>query len=415
MAAILQSAFGLFVLIAICHLFSANRQAIQFPLILKSLLLQFGLALLLLKVPATQHVFVTLNLGISALVQATEAGTSFVFGFLGGGPAPYDEVNPENSFVLAFRVLPLIMVVSVLSGLLLYWRILPLIMRGITGVLKRVLGIGGSVGLAISANAFLGMVESPMLIRPYLAKMGRGEIFAVMTAGMATIAGTMLALEASIIADVVPNAVGHLISASLITLPAVVYISHLLEPHVGKVSGDDTDIEIDGSSTVDVIARSTQSGLQVFLSVIAMLIVIVALVHLSNSTLGLLPDVFGEPITVQRVLGYVMAPFAWLLGIPFGEALQAGQLLGVKTVLTEVIAYIQLGDLPAGVLSERSTIIVAYALCGFANFISLGIMITGLAVIAPTRREEILSLGMKSMVAGTIATATTACIVGTLL
>jgi CNT family concentrative nucleoside transporter len=330
----LQSALGLAVLIGACWFFSENRQALSRSLVAKSLLVQIAVALLLLKIPATQHVFTVLNRAIEALMQATGAGTSFVFGFLGGGPIPYSETIPDGSFVLAFRVLPLIIVVSVLSGLLLYWRILPLIMRGITVVLQRTLGIGGAVGLGIAANAFLGMVESPLLIRPYLSKLGRGELFAVMTAGMATIAGTMLALEAAVIGDVVPNAVGHLLSASLISLPAVVYISHLLVPNTGAITTGKARIERDGISVVDVVAKTTQTGLQVFLSVVAMLIVVVALVNLVNMILGVLPNFFGAPVSVERLLGYAMAPLVWLIGIPWSEALQAGQLMGVKTVLT---------------------------------------------------------------------------------
>jgi CNT family concentrative nucleoside transporter len=408
----LQSALGLAVLIAACWFFSENRQALSRSLVVKSLLVQIAVALLLLKIPATQHVFTVLNRAIEALMRATGAGTSFVFGFLGGGPIPYSETIPDGSFVLAFRVLPLIIVVSVLSGLLLYWRILPLIMRGITVVLQRTLGIGGAVGLGIAANAFLGMVESPLLIRPYLSKLGRGELFAVMTAGMATIAGTMLALEAAVIGDVVPNAVGHLLSASLISLPAVVYISHLLVPNTGAITTGKARIERDGISVVDVVAKTTQTGLQVFLSVVAMLIVVVALVNLVNMILGLLPNFFGAPVSVERLLGYAMAPLVWLIGIPWSEALQAGQLMGVKTVLTELIAYIQLGQLPADALSPRSAVIMTYALCGFASFMSVGIMVTGLVVMVPERREEIVSLGVKSLVAGTLVTSTTACIVG---
>ncbi len=408
----MQSALGLAVLIGACWFFSENRQALSRSLVAKSLLVQIAVALLLLKIPATQHVFTVLNRAIEALMQATGAGTSFVFGFLGGGPIPYSETIPDGSFVLAFRVLPLIIVVSVLSGLLLYWRILPLIMRGITVVLQRTLGIGGAVGLGIAANAFLGMVESPLLIRPYLSKLGRGELFAVMTAGMATIAGTMLALEAAVIGDVVPNAVGHLLSASLISLPAVVYISHLLVPNTGAITTGKARIERDGISVVDVVAKTTQTGLQVFLSVVAMLIVVVALVNLVNMILGVLPNFFGAPVSVERLLGYAMAPLVWLIGIPWSEALQAGQLMGVKTVLTELIAYIQLGQLPADALSPRSAVIMTYALCGFASFMSVGIMVTGLVVMVPERREEIVSLGIKSLVAGTLVTSTTACIVG---
>lgn len=381
---------------------------------MKGLVAQLVIALLLLKIPASQYLFSAINSAVLALTKSTEAGTSFVFGFLGGGQLPYVETVGGGSFVLAFRVLPLIMVVSVLSGLLSYWRILPLIISGMTRLLQRALGIGGAVGMAISANAFLGMVESPLLIRPYIARLGRGELFAVMTAGMATIAGTMLALEAAVIADSIPNAAGHLLSASLITLPAVVYISHLLVPNTGEVTGGDSRIVADGNSVVDVLARNTQTGLQIFLNVIAMLIVVVALVHLANSILALLPDFYGAPISMERMLGYLFAPFVWLLGIPWSEAVQAGQLMGIKVVLTEFMAYIEFGSLPADALNARSDVIMTYALCGFANFISLGIMITGLAVMAPERRDEITALAMKSLIAGTIATSTTACLIGIL-
>jgi CNT family concentrative nucleoside transporter len=383
-------------------------------IVLKGLAAQLLIALLLLKIPASQYLFSAMNSAVLALTKSTEVGTTFVFGFLGGGALPYEETIAGGSFVLAFRVLPLILVVSVLSGLLLYWRILPLIISAITGLLRRALGIGGAVGMAISANVFLGMVESPLLIRPYIAKLGRGELFAVMTAGMATIAGTMLALESAVIGDAIPNAAGHLLSASLITLPAVVYISHLLVPNVGEVTGGDSRIEADGNSVVDVLARNTQTGLQIFLNVVAMLIVVVALVHLANSIFALLPDFYGAPISMERMLGYVLAPFVWLLGIPWSEAVQAGQLMGIKIVLTELMAYIEFASLPADALNARSDVIMTYALCGFANFISLGIMITGLVVMAPERREEIVSLAMKSLVAGTIATSTTACLIGIL-
>jgi CNT family concentrative nucleoside transporter len=410
----LQSAIGLAVLIGLCWFFSSDRLTVKPMIVVKGLAAQLLIALLLLKVPASQYLFSAINSAVLALTNSTEAGTSFVFGFLGGGALPYEETIVGGSFVLAFRVLPLILVVSVLSGLLLYWRILPLIISGMTRLLQRALGIGGAVGMAISANAFLGMVESPLLIRPYIAKLGRGELFAVMTAGMATIAGTMLALETAVIADVIPNAAGHLLSASLITLPAVVYISHLLVPNTGEVTGGDTAIKADGNSVVDVLARNTQTGLQIFLNVIAMLVVVVALVHLANSILALLPDFYGAPISLERGLGYLLAPFVWLLGIPWSEAVQAGQLMGMKVVLTEFIAYIEFGSLPVDALNARSDVIMTYALCGFANFISLGIMITGLVVMAPERREEIVSLAMKSLIAGTIATSTTACLIGIL-
>jgi len=411
----LQSVLGLAVIVFSCALFSTNRAAISPWLVCKSLVLQFLLALLLIKLPASQHLFWFLNKGMQVLQEATLAGTSFIFGFIGGGQPPY-EVTVENaSMVLAFQTLPMIIVISVLSGLLIYWRILPLILRLMSLLLERTLQVGGALGLAIVSNAFLGMVESPLLIKPYLSRLSSSEFLAVMIAGMATIAGSMMAIEAAVISHVVPNAVGHLLSASLITLPGVVYVSHLLMPNTGAVTSHDSAIDRGGNSTMDVLANSTQVGLQLVLNIVAMIIVIVALVHLLNAFLGLLPDIANRPLSMERLLGYALAPATWLMGIPWSEALKTGELLGTKTVLTEFIAYVHLGQLPVDELSVRSRTIITYALCGFANFISLGIMVTGLITMVPERREEVLRFGFKSLVAGSLATFTSACMVAVLL
>ncbi len=412
---IAQSVVGLCALIALCWAFSENRHDVRFMVVAKSLALQFVLALILLKLPASQQVFVVLNDGISELVAATREGTTFIFGYLGGGPLPFDETTPGASFVLAFQAMPLVIVVSVLSAMLMYWKVLPLIMRGFSFVLEKTLEIGGALGLGISANAFLGMVESPLLIKPYLSKLNRGELFAVMCAGMATIAGTMLALEAAVISSVVPDAIGHLISCSIITLPGVVYISHLLVPDNSEVTSGDQEIDRGADNIMDAIATGTTNGLQLFLNIIAMIIVIVALVYLVNAILGLFPPVGGEDITLERILGVLLAPLTMMMGIPWHEALVTGQLMGTKAVLTEFVAYVRFGQMPVEALTERTRIIMTYALCGFANFVSLGIMITGLVTMIPERRVEIMEMGFKSIVAGTIATCTTATIVGIIL
>jgi len=411
----LQALLGLAVIVFSCALFSSNRTAISPFLVLKSLVLQFLLALMLIKLPASQQLFWFLNEGMQVLQAATLAGTSFIFGFIGGGPLPYAETIEHGSLVLAFQTLPMIIVISVISGLLIYWRILPMILRLMSLLLEKTLRIGGAAGLAIVANAFLGMVKSPLLIKPYLSRLSSSEFFAVMIAGMATIAGSMMAIEAAVISHVLPNAVGHLLSASLITLPGVVYVSHLLMPNTGTVTSHDSAIDRGGNSVMDVVANSTQVGLQMVLNIVAMIIVIVALVYLLNAFLGLLPDVASRPLSMERLLGYALAPVSWLMGIPWSEALKTGELLGTKTVLTEFIAYVHLGALPVDELSLRSRTIVTYALCGFANFISLGIMVTGLITMVPERRDEILHFGFKSLAAGSLATFTSACVVGVLL
>jgi CNT family concentrative nucleoside transporter len=395
--------------------FSADRKAISPSLVIRSLVLQLVLALLLLKMPGSQHLFWFLNEGIAVLQSATHAGTSFIFGYIGGATPPYTVTNETASLVLAFQTLPMVIVISVLSGLLIYWGILPFILRLMSGLLEKTLKIGGAPGFAIAANAFLGMVEAPLLIRPYLARLSSPELFSVMVAGMATIAGSMMAIEAAVIGNVVPNAVGHLLSASLITLPGVIYISHLMMPNTGGETQREGSVDRGGKSVMDVIANSTQVGLQMVMNIIAMIIVVVALVYLLNAALGLLPDMAGRPVSMERLLGYALAPLSWLLGIPWSEALLAGELLGTKTVLTEFLAYVRLGELPVDALSLRSRTIMTYALCGFANFISLGIMVTGLITIIPERRDEVLRFGMKSLVAGSLATFTSACIAGLLI
>lgn len=412
---IAQSLIGLTLLLGLCYLFSERRQEVHYPIVLKSLALQIVFALILLKLPGSKVVFVALNDAISVLQAATREGTTFIFGYLGGGELPFEESVAGASFILAFQAMPLVIVISVLSAIFMYWKILPLVMKGFSLILEKTLEIGGALGLGISANAFLGMVESPLLIRPYLAKMNRGELFAVMCAGMATIAGTMLALEAAVISSVVPDAIGHLIACSLITLPAVVYVSHLLVPDRGPVTTGDDGIDRGADNIMDAIATGTANGLALFLNIIAMIIVIVALVYLVNSVLGIFPEVAGGPITLERVLGVVMAPLTMMMGIPWQEAFITGQLMGTKVVLTEFIAYVRFGQIPVEELTERTRIIMTYALCGFANFVSLGIMITGLVTMVPERRNEIMELGFKSIIAGTIATCTTATIVGIII
>ena len=410
-----QSVVGLLTLIGLCYLFSENRREVHFPVVIKSLLLQLLLAVILLKLPASQNLFVVLNEGIAVLQAATREGTTFIFGYLGGGQLPFDETIPGGGFILAFQAMPLVIVISVISAILMYWKVLPLIMRGFSLILEKTLEIGGALGLGISANAFLGMIESPLLIKPYLSKLNHGEMFAVMTAGMATIAGTMLALEAAVISSIVPDAIGHLISCSLITLPGVVYIAHLLVPDRSRVTSGDGAIDQGAENLMDAISTGTTNGLQLFLNIIAMIIVIVALVYLVNATLGMFPDIYGEAITLERILGVLMAPLTMMMGIPWNEAFITGQLMGTKVVLTEFVAYVRFGQLPVEELTERTRIIMTYALCGFANFVSLGIMITGLVTMVPERKVEIMGMGFKSILAGTIATCTTATLVGIII
>jgi concentrative nucleoside transporter, CNT family len=317
--------------------------------------------------------------------------------------------------------LPIVLVMSVLTTLLFYWRILPPVVRGMAWVLERTLGIGGAVGLSTAANVFLGMVEAPLFIRPYLARLTRSEMFLVMTGGMAGIAGTVLVLYATLLAPLIPDAAGHFVIASVLGAPAAILVSLIMVPETsdiktGGAAGDPRladDPDLHAASTMDAIVKGTTAGLELLLNIVAMLIVLVALVHLGNSILGLLPEVSGA-ITLQRLLGYCMAPVCWLMGLPWPQAIPAGSLMGTKTVLNELIAYVDFSRLSADTLDPRSRLIMLYAMCGFANFGSLGIMVAGLGTMAPDRRAEINSLGLKSIVSGTLTTCLMGAMVGVL-
>ncbi|MBI4273958.1 MAG: nucleoside:proton symporter [Rhizobiales bacterium] len=409
----LQSALGVIALMAFAWAISENRRLVSWQRVGASLVLTLILALLLLKIPQLSFVFAFVARAVDAIASATRAGTAFVFGYLGGAPLPFEPKFPGGEFVLAFQALPIVLVMSVLTTLLFHWRILPPIVRGFSYVLERTLSVGGAVGLSPAANIFVGMVEAPLFIRPYLAMLSRGELFIVMTGGMAGIAGTVFVLYATILKPVVPDVAGHLLIASVLGAPAAILFGELMVPE-GKrrTKGALRDPEPVAASTMDAIVKGTAVGLELLLNIIAMLIVLVALVHLTNALLSVLPDIAGAPVTLQRLLGTVMAPVTWLMGVPWDQAITAGSLMGIKTILNEFIAYVELSKLPPDALSERSRLIMVYAMCGFANFGSLGIMIAGLSVMAPARRDEIVSLGLKSIVSGTLCTCLLGAIVG---
>ena len=410
----LQSAFGILVFLVLVWLFSEDRTRIPWRTLLTGVVLQFVLAGMLLWLPPFKLLFLGLNELLLSLEQATRDGTSFVFGYLGGDTPPFDETGEGSSFILAFRALPLVLLISALSALLFYWEILPFIVRGLSRLLQRVMGIGGALALGAATNIFVGMVEAPLLVRPYLQEMTRSELFALMVTGMATIAGTVMVLYASILNTVIPDAMGHILVASLISAPAAIVIAQVLVPPAERATAGELVPPQPATGTMDAVTRGTLQGVELVINITAMLIVMVALVSLVNMLLGLLPGVDSAPLTLQRLLGWLLAPVAWLMGIPWEQALSGGALLGTKVILNELFAYLDLAALPAGELDARSQLIMTYALCGFANFGSLGIMIGGLATMVPERRTEIIQLGMKSIAAGTLATCMTGAVMGVL-
>jgi CNT family concentrative nucleoside transporter len=412
----LQSAFGIVALLAIAWAFGENRGAVSLKQAAIGLVVTLVTALILIKLPFVAHAFGVINDAVGAIAAASRAGTSFVFGYVGGAPLPFDLKAPGADFILAFQALPIVLVMSVLTTLLFYWRVLPPIVRGMAWLLERTLGVGGAVGLSTAANIFLGMVEAPLFVRPYLTQMTRSELFLVMTGGMAGIAGTVLVLYATLLAPLIPDAAAHFVIASVLGAPAAILISLIMVPETKeqRTGGalDDPNMQVSG--TMDAIVKGTSAGIELLLNIIAMLIVLVALVYLVNSIIGLLPEIGGAKISLQRMLGYVMAPVCWLMGLPWSQAVTAGSLMGTKTVLNELIAYVDLSKLPPDALDSRSKLIMLYAMCGFANFASLGIMIGGLGTMAPARRDEINALGVKSIVSGTLTTCLMGAIVGVL-
>jgi len=412
----MQVLIGLPLLLFIAWGFSENRRIVNWRIVLIGLVLQFCFALLLLKVPFFQSVFIRLNSVVLALDQATMAGTSMVFGYLGGADLPFKESYPGASFILAFRSLPIVLVISALSSLLFFWKILPFIVKLFSRGLQKTMGIGGAVGVSAAANVFVGMVEAPLLIKPYLSKMSRAELFMVMVCGMSTIAGTVLVLYASILSKAIPDALGHILTASIISAPAALLVASLMVPHTEATQTEGEVSEVNSANGVmDAITRGTSDGLTLLLNIVAMLIVLVALVGLVNILFGFLPAVAGDDLTLQRCFGWLLSPIAWLMGIPWSEAQVAGSLLGTKVALNEFVAYLDLARIPIDALSEKSRLILMYALCGFANFGSLGIMIGGMGSMVPERRSEIVSLGMKSILAGLIATCMTGAVVGLII
>ncbi len=409
---ILQPIFGILVLIGLAWAISEKRRRVDYRDILIGLALQFSVLLILLKIPPVRQLFGYLNKAVMLLEASTRAGTTFVFGYLGGGPLPFAENSPGASFVFGLQALPIVLVVSALSSLLFFWGILPALVRGFSWLLEKTMRIGGAVGLGAAANVFLGMVEAPLFVRPYLREMTRSELFVTMSCGMAGIAGTVMVLYASLLRTVMPDALGHILAVSIITIPGAIMIARIMIPETEPVTAGRLTPPQEAKSSMDAITIGTVEGVSLLINIVAMLIVLIALVYMVNGILGLLPSFGGAPVTLQRLLGYIMAPVVWLIGIPWSEAMTAGSLMGTKTVLNELIAYIDFAKLPPEALSPRSRLIMVYALCGFANLGSLGIMIGGMGCMAPERRREIVGLGFKSILSGTLATLMAGAIVG---
>lgn len=406
----MQSLLGIFLIIAVCYAFSAERSAITWRPVVAGILVQLLLVLLLLKVTFIAEALLSLNIIVETLEAATQQGAVFLFGYLGGAEAPYIAKDGAEAYLLAFRVLPQILMFAVIVAILWYYKVLQWLVRGLGLVMQRSMGISGALGTGAAASLFLGMVEAPMVVRAYLKEMSQSEFFVLMTCGMSTIAGTMMVLYASVLSPLVPGVVGHLLAASVINIVGAVYLSKMLMPGAQSLdAAAPSTMELRYESLMDAIARGTQDGLNLALQIGAMLLVLNALVALVNLLIGYI-NPFDIALSLELIMGWVFAPVAFAIGIPWAEAVDAGGILGTKLVLNEFIGYLQMvamGDQ----LGERSQLILTYALCSFANLGSLGILIGGLGVLVPERRAEILKAAPKSILSGTMVTMMTASLV----
>ncbi len=409
----LQSLFGLIVIVAAAWGLSENKRAFPWRLALGAVGVQALLVLALFAIPGSQVVLAGITGAVDGLTVAASKGAQFVFGYLAGGQQPYVVGNEGALFTFAFNVLPMILVISALSALLWHWKILKWITLGFGFLFQKTMGLGGASALAVAANIFLGMIESPIVIRAYLDKLTRSEIFLMMVVGLATVAGSTMVAYATILSAVLPNAAGHVLVASIVSAPAGVLLARIMIPEKAGEGGAVADYgsALKYDSAIDAIVKGTADGLMVVMNISAVLIVFVALVALVNIMIGWIP-VFGEPLTLERLLGWIFWPVAWLTGVEASEAGRAGWLLGVKLTLTEFVAFIELGKVPAAEMSERTRMLMTYALCGFANIGSVGITVTGLSVLMPERREEVLGMIWKALFAGFCATLMTAAVVG---
>ncbi|OFW76802.1 MAG: nucleoside:proton symporter [Alphaproteobacteria bacterium RIFCSPLOWO2_01_FULL_45_8] len=409
---ILQALFGILIFVSFCWFISENKKQVNYKRTFVGLLIQTAVAAVILHVPFARLFVGYITDGIVALKNATLEGTSFVFGFLGGGVAPFDVKG--STFVFAFQTLPMVIVISALSMLLFHWKILPWIVKGISWMMKKSMGIGGALGVCSAAKMFLDQTTAPLLIRPYLKNMSRSEIFTIMCMGFATTSALIIGLYAMILETIVPHAMVHLVTASIISVPAAITLSRIVVPSSVSTEGS-LVVPYEFSGSMDAVSKGTADGVRLFINIIAMLIVFVALVSLCNRIFGLFPDFMGEPITLQRLLGVVMSPVAWLMGISWKEATVAGSLLGIKTILNEFYAFTQFAKIGTEELSVHTRTVMAYALCGFANISSIGIMIGGLGSIVPEKRQDILSLSFKALIVGTLSSCLSGTIVGILM
>jgi CNT family concentrative nucleoside transporter len=411
-----QICIGFIGLVCIAIPFSQNRSSINYKHIIAAIFLQIILAFALLKIPFIVQIFAYLSEGVTALQAATQEGAQFVFGYLSNSStSPFESSGTGNAMIFAFQILPLIIVISSLSALLWFWNILPLIIRAISKLFEKLFNIGGPIGLGATANIIMGQVEAPLLVRPYLSKMSEKELLILMTAGMSTVSGSIMIALVSMLAPQFPdiNLIQHLVSASILSIPAAIMYANIMIPSSEVTNFDGNSVPKVYDSSMDAITRGTRDGLDICLNVGAILIAFIALVSLLNSLLGILGGWIGiSDLSLQLILGFIFFPIVWLMGVPLSETLASAELLGLKTALNEFVAYGALANIEPGALSDRSKLITLYALCGFANFSSVGILVSGIGAMAPERKNDLIKVSIKALIGATLASCMTGLVIG---
>jgi CNT family concentrative nucleoside transporter len=404
----LTGLLGLVSILALCYLLSTNRRLIRLRLLLWGLGLQFSFAFLVLKTDFGL-VFQAASVAVNALLEYAEEGSKFVFGPLGAKAGPF-------GVVFAFQVLPIVIFIASLFAILYYFGIMQHVIRGMAWVMQRVMGASGAESTNVAASIFMGQTEAPLTIRPFLPRMTESELFTVMTCGMAHVSGAVMAAYVKIAGVDIK----HLLTAVIMTAPATLLLAKMLVPEDGQpetAGSVKVEVEKPGVNIIDAAARGAGEGLQLALNIAGMLIAFLALIALVNGVLGwthTLPAMGWFPESMQKLFGIIFAPVAWLLGVSWKDATQIGDLLGTRMVLNEFIAFLRLGEIKQS-LDPRSFVISTFALCGFANFSSIAIQIGGIGALAPNRKSDLARMGLKAMMAGTMANFMSAAIAGLLL
>lgn len=404
----LQPIIGLSVFIGFVLLISRNRGAVSIRHVGIGLVMQLAIAFLLLRIPFISSALLSLNAVVSVLQGTTDRAARYMFGYVAGGPAPFDIVNPDNSFIIAFQVLPLILVITVLSQLLFHFGVLSFIVEWLGKGLRRAFRLSGALGLGAAATVFFGTIEAPLVIKPYLNRLSRAELLALIVCSMATIAGTVIILYASVLEQTLPGALRHLLTASIISVPAALTLAHIYHP-AGAADLEQVAMPRSDKTWIEVLLDAVDDAVRIIICIVAIIVVLFAFIYLIDDLLALV----HPSLSIGSIMNVVLRPVMWLVGLDWTTAALAGELMGTKIVLNEFVAYLQLAEISS--FSERDTVVIAYSLCGFANIASCGIIIAGLVAIMPDRRREVVEITFMALLLGNLATLMTGCIVALVL